>query len=240
MLRALLLLTLGLLLAWPAQAVDLPRPRLDVLGFSPDGRFFAYRQSGLDAGNVHFADLFILDTMTDKPVRGTPIKVRRPANESSLNDVRTLLDAQSSRMIRRLGLARALAGVAYVPRDRTRLYLDMPWGERSLLSLVQRSGLAAPGCPVSVPVEKGALTGFHLTLQRPTEVLVIHDDAMVPRERGCAIGYRFASGFIKPRGSDAVIASVIAYREPVYNGHIRTRYMAVTEIIPAPGERRRR
>ncbi len=227
------------LMAAPAVAIDIPRPRLEVLGFSPDGRFFAYRQSGIDIGNVHFADLTILDTITDKPVQGTPIKVRRPANESSLKDVRALLDVQSSRMVRRLGLGRAFAGVAYVPRDRSELYLDLPWGERALLRMTTRVGLAAPGCPVSVPVEKGTLAGFHLTLQRPTEVSVIHDDRMVPRNRGCATGYRFASGFMKPRGNDSVVAAVIAYREPTHGGHTRTRYMAVTNIIDAPGDRRR-
>lgn len=226
-------------MAAPAIAIDIPRPRLEVLGFSPDGRFFAYRQSGLDIDNTHFAYLTILDTLTDKPVQGTPINVIRPARESSLQDVRALLDAQSSRMVRRLGLGRALAGVAYVPRDRSQLYLDLPWGDRALLSLTTRMGLAAPGCPITVPVEKGTLAGFHMTMQRANEISVVHDDRMVPRDRGCAVGYRFASGFIKPRGNDSVVATVIAYREPTYGGHTRTRYMAITNIIPAPGERRR-
>lgn len=239
MLRAILLLALALLMASPAEAVELPRPRLDVIGFSPDGRFFAYRQSGLDIGNVHFADLFIVDTLTDKWVEGSPVRVRRPASQSSLQDVRNALDTQAGRLMRRLGLSRALAGVAYVPRDRARMYLDLPWGERALLSITTRLGLAAPGCPLSVPVEKGRLAGFLLTLQRPTEVSVVHDDSVVPRGRGCPISYRFASGFIKPRGNDAVIANVIAYREPTYGGHVRTRYMAITSIVQSPGDRRR-
>lgn len=233
----MLFFLLALTFAVPAHAIE--RPRLDVLGFSPDGRFFAWRQSGLDVGNVHFADLFIVDTITDKQVTGAPISVRSPASQASLKDVRASLDAQSSRVLRRLGLNRALAGVAYVPRDRSEMYLDLPWGERTLLSLTTRIGMAAPGCPVSVPVAKGALAGFHLTLQRPTEVSVIYNDRMVPRDRGCPISYRFASGFIKPRGNDAVVATVIAYREPTMSGDIRTRYMAVTSIIPAPGDRRR-
>jgi predicted secreted protein len=35
-----------MMMALAAPALALERPRLDVLGFSPDGRFFAYRQSG--------------------------------------------------------------------------------------------------------------------------------------------------------------------------------------------------
>lgn len=237
MFRFALTILLALFAVSPAFAFDYPRPRLDVLGFSPDGRFFAFRQSGLDAGNEHFADLFVVDTITDKWVDGTPLRVHGDARQKSLQDVRALLDAQSSRLLRRLGLNRAVAGVAYVPRDNSQLYLDMPWSERALLSLTTRIGLAAPGCPVSMPLEKGSLAGFHLTVQRPAEVNVIHDERMVPRYRGCPIGYRFASGFIKSRGNDAVIAAVIAYREATYGG-TRVRYTAVTSILPAPGERR--
>jgi len=235
MLRVLPFLMLALLAASQAFAVELPRPRLEVLGFSPDGRFFAFRQSGLDVGNTHFAQLVVIDTLSRKPVNGTPILVREPASEKSLQDVRNQLDAESSRVLRRLGLNRALAGVAYVPRERNQMYLDLPWGERALLRLEERSGLAAPGCPINVPVEKGALAGFHLTLQRPAEVTVVHNDPIVPRERGCATQYRFASGFTKPRGNDTVLAAVIAYRQPTRNGDSMVRYMAVTSIVPARG-----
>lgn len=233
MLRPVLIAALTLLLATPAAAVE--RPRLDVLGFSPDGRFFAYSQSGLDVDNSHFADLFVVETRTDKWVSGTPIRVRIPADASTPAQARALLDKQTARPLRRLGMSRPLAGIAYVPRDKHHMYLDLPWGERAMLTLTPQNGLAAPGCPMSIPVGSGATAGFHLTLQRPTEVSVLHNDRTIPRQRGCALSYRFASGFVKSRGSDAVIAALIAYREATATGDIRTRYMAITGVVQAPG-----
>lgn len=232
MLRAVLL-TVFTFFAFVCQAQAVERPRLDVLGFSPDGRFFAFRQSGVEANGVAFADLFITDTTTDKWVDQTPLHVRYTPDQGDLKDARAALDAQSQRLLRRLNLSRASSGVTYVPRSRNQLSLDLPWGERVLMRLETRSGLAAPGCPVSMPVAKGSLLGFLLTLQRPDEVSVVHNDSIIPRGRGCPTGYRFASGFVKTRGSDAVVASMIAYREPTLRqGDYNVRYMSILTVIP--------
>lgn len=48
-----------------------------------------------------------------------------------------------------------------------------------------------------------------------------------------SVAYRFASGFIKPRGSDTVIAALLAYREVTAAGTQRLRYLAVTSVLPA-------
>ena len=232
-----LVLAAGLLLAGAAQAA-VERPRLDVLGFSADGRFFAYKQSGLlDENGDSFAALFVMDTTKREAVKGTPMRVVSSANLPTLTDVRTALESQSSRLLQRLGLRRALAGVAFVPKYRDQMWLDLPWGERVKLQLTARNDLGAPGCPLGVKVARGALVGFHLTMQRPTSVEVIHNDRVIPRGRGCPVSYRFASGFIKSRGDDAVIAALIAYREPDSDGSLRTRYTAITAVVNAPGDR---
>ncbi len=137
--------------------------------------------------------------------------------------------------MRRLGLNRAAAGVAFVPKDADQMWLTLPWGERVLLRLVPRDELAAPGCPVSVPVARGSVRGFHLTAQRPTEVSVLHSDRDVPRARGCALSYRFSSSFMRPRGDEVVVAALIAYREQTGGAEdMRVRYLAVTGILKAP------
>jgi predicted secreted protein len=209
------------------------RPRLDVLGFSPDGRFFAYQQSGyLNAQGDAFADLFVQDTSRKAPVKNTPIRVLSSRNLSTLEAVRLSLQSQSAELLRKLGLRRAIAGVAFMPRERDQMWLDMPWGERVLLGLTYRGKLAAPGCPVGVKVPRGSLVGFNLTLQRANSITVAHSDKVIPRTRGCPVSYRFASGFIKPRGNEVVVAAVLAYREPDMSGVLRTRYTAVTTVIP--------
>ena len=230
-----LVLLAGFLSAPALAAVE--RPRLDVLGFSPDGRFFAYRQSGVEEGSqTGYAELFIVDTNDDSCVQGTPLRVRSTAEHGGLSHARALLEYQSARILRRIGLNRALAGVAFMPRERSKMWLDLPWGEHVMLQLSPRASLAAPGCPVSIPIAKGSLRGVHLTLRRNEGVSILHTDRIIPRTRGCALSYRFASGFIKSRGRETVIASLIAYREQTGANSTRIRYMAVTSVIPAPGE----
>lgn len=239
-LKRLSVLLLVLLLTATSALAAVERPRLKVLGFSADGRFFAYHQSGyVNTQGDSFADLFVVDVRKKQNVEGTPIRVVSSSTLPSLAEVRASLEAQSARLLRRLGLNRALAGVAFVPRERGEMWLDMPWGERIMLKLTARNDLAAPGCPLGVKVARGALIGFHLTMQRPAEVTVLHTDKSIPRARGCPISYRFASGFIKPQGNDAIIAAMIAYREPEADGTLRTRYTTVTATVPAPGDRRR-
>lgn len=230
--RFLFLFFMMMALATPALALE--RPRLDVLGFSPDGRFFAYRQSGVEENSgTAFADLFVVDTKDDSWVRGTPVRVRAMPSKGNLQHVRSLLDDQSARLMRRLGLNRASEGVTFVPKDRSSMSLDLPGGEKVQLTLSPHPGLAAPGCPVTAPIEKGSLLGFTLSAQRGNTVTVLHDDRAIPRARGCSVAYRFASGFIKPRGSDTVIAALLAYREVTAAGTQRLRYLAVTSVLPA-------
>lgn len=231
MLKRLFLAVLMILaLGHPAFALE--RPRLDVLGFSPDGRFFAYQQSGVEDGTgAAFADLFVIDTKDDSWVKGTPLRVRAMPSEGNLQHVRALLDFQSTRLLRRLGLNRANAGVTFVPRDRSHMSLDLPGGDKVQLTLNPHPDLAAPGCPVTAPIAKGSLLGFTLSAERNNTVTVLHDDRAIPRARGCTVAYRFASGFIKSRGTDAVIAALLAYREIMPNGASRLRYMAVTSVL---------
>ncbi len=217
--------------AWAA----VERPRLDVLGFSPDGRFFAYRQSGLvNERGDSFADLFVQDVNRKAAVKGTPIRVVSSKNLPTLSDVRRSLESQSAQLLRRLGLGRAIAGVTFVPKERDQMWLDLPWGEKAVVRLGLKGDLAAPGCPVGVKVARGSLVGFNLTLQRGNNITVLHSDKIIPKLRGCPVSYRFASGFIKMRGTDAVIAALLAYREPDARGVLSTRYTAVTAVVPRP------
>jgi predicted secreted protein len=218
----------------PAGIVE--RARLEVLGFSPDGRFFAFRQSGIEAETGQgYADLFITDINKNQWVKGTPMRARAPKGPQALTQARDSLKNQSDRLLRQLGLNRALAGVAFVPKERGLLTYDMPWREKVLMLLTPRMGLAAPGCNIRTKVPKTGLAGFTLMAQRPTEVTVIHSDKVIPRYRGCPLTYRFASGYIKSLGKQAALASMIAYSEPLKRGGIKVRYIAVTSKLDAPG-----
>ncbi|MBZ0141486.1 MAG: hypothetical protein K8H87_17220, partial [Pseudorhodoplanes sp.] len=68
------LIALPVLLASPAQAGDAAARQ--VLGFSPDGNYFAFEQySALYEQDAAFSEYVVIDTRGDRFVAGTPIKV---------------------------------------------------------------------------------------------------------------------------------------------------------------------
>ncbi|RKE84528.1 DUF2259 domain-containing protein [Rhizobium sp. AG855] len=90
-----------LLTALAANAGDVAEMR--PLGFSPDGKYFAFEQFGeQDGSGFPYAEIQVIDTETDSYVEGTPIKVliRREeasigeARRESLNQAKALLDAR--------------------------------------------------------------------------------------------------------------------------------------------------
>jgi predicted secreted protein len=63
-------------LAGPA-AADYTHDR--VIGFSEDGRYFAFETYGLQRGSgLPFAKLFVVDLDRDARVQGSPIRARAP------------------------------------------------------------------------------------------------------------------------------------------------------------------
>ena len=236
MTRGVILLLLGFLMLAPHSAMAaVERPRLDVQGFSPDGRFFAFRQSGMTSSGSAFADQFVIDVNHGKAVKNTPLRVYTSATLRNLTEVRAAVAAQADRLFGRIGLKRAVAGVVFKPRDQQEMWLDMPWGERVSLNLLLRNDISAAGCSLSLPIARADIRGFHLTLQRPQQVTILASDkSPLPKVRGCPVSYRFASGFVKDRGTDAVIAALIAYHEPEMSGETHVRYLAVTAIVKAP------
>lgn len=97
----LLAIALLFLTALAASAGDVAEMR--PLGFSPDGRFFAFEQFGeQDGSGFPYAEIQVIDTETDTYVQGTPIVVliRREeasigeARRESLTQAKALLDAR--------------------------------------------------------------------------------------------------------------------------------------------------
>ena len=90
-----------LLTALAASAGDVAEMR--PIGFSPDGRFFAFEQFGeQDGSGFPYAEIQVIDTETDTYVQGTPVEViiRREeasigeARRESLTQAKALLDAR--------------------------------------------------------------------------------------------------------------------------------------------------
>ena len=84
-----------------AQAGDASARR--VIGFSPDGAYFAFEQFGtLDRTDTHsgWSEIAIIDTRTDAPAPGAPILVASDKKgDIPLNQARALAAAQAAPLL---------------------------------------------------------------------------------------------------------------------------------------------
>lgn len=77
----------ALLTASGASAGDVAEMR--PLGFSPDGKFFAFEQFGeQDGSGFAYAEIQVIDTETDQYVPGTPVSVLIKREEASIGEAR--------------------------------------------------------------------------------------------------------------------------------------------------------
>lgn len=178
-----------------------------ILGFSEDGRYFAFKTYGLQRGSgLPYVNIFVVDLVRDAWVNGTPIRASlgeeamaevEAAPFAALEDKRTQAMQEAAPILRELRIRRpatvlyaAGIGQAHLDRDVTEITIPnpddptgAPWGQMSLAL----TGISRPG-----PLEHcDDPRGFRLE-QLSTEAapLVLHEDQRVPASRGCAQTYR--------------------------------------------------
>jgi predicted secreted protein len=92
-------ISLAALMGSPAQAIE--SLALKVLGFSPDGRYFAFVQyGGYGDHSSYIAETFVIDTQRDRFVEGVPIRVivdMREENENEAEELQDLLKNAAKR-----------------------------------------------------------------------------------------------------------------------------------------------
>jgi predicted secreted protein len=183
---------------------------LGLIGFSPDGRFFAFEQYGHEDGSgFPYWDVFVIDLENNAWVKGTPVQLWLEEDGASLAQARekarnaaagTLKEAN---VIAPADVLAANPATEVVP-ERERVTFDRwyrSWGARAddngtelgrhELS-VERIVLPRPaGCHE----DDGDTYGFTLTHKRLDDGVtrVIHKDARIPASRGCPVTYDIAA-----------------------------------------------
>ncbi|MER8385591.1 DUF2259 domain-containing protein [Mesorhizobium sp. M1428] len=215
--------TLALVLASAAQAGDAAARR--IIGFSPDGNYFAFEQYGkLDAGasDSGWSEIDIIDTRTDEFVGGKPIVIVDETEDATL----TLAQARERAAAQAAPL---LAKYAIAPRgERTGLdkftfpddmvaYNDIARLEQvsqkwlspaydelgiSTIQLEQILADSTADCSSSFDgTQQGETTGkalgFRLTLQGQDgkPIKLLHEDKAVPGSRNCPTSYSLSESY---------------------------------------------
>lgn len=204
----------------------------EVIGFSTDGRHFAFKTFGLARGSgLPFANVFVIDLATDSWVSGTPIRASRPEADmaaveaapfAALAGVRAEAMEGAGSVLSALGIQRPATvlfarGIGEAHEAATRTEISRPHPDDPTLPPWGRFALDLE--PVQVPVgadfclDASAVVGYRLThLSEGGGRTILHEDARIPPSRGCPVAYRLdavlSAGYPQEGGAGVALISV--------------------------------
>ena len=226
-----------------------------VLGFSPDGRYFAFEQFGVfyeEEGG--YAELQIIDTTTDSFVPGSP---SRSQTKKDLPDLDALKDGQRvkarapfidflrSRRIQAPG--ERIEGAPSFPLDDAGIYQGHRQPMASAMLVPIAEGVAArldiEPTPFGMATCEGAggrgvageapVAGYTLKMMLKGETIVLHGDQKLPAARRCAGEYGLAEAWLhRAKDGEKTLAVIVEFTD--FNGfHAgpNRRFMAVTKRL---------
>jgi predicted secreted protein len=228
---------------------------VDILGFSADGRHFAFEQYGEQdgSGSLH-STITAIEIAGDRPVKGMPVTaIMDPDNPSlgkeprdkQLADIRAKAAADAAALLQPLGISAAGQVVASVRDSRARSILqpeEVKTARKAAVGTIalpaDRFGpdtrlvlrefdIALPRCKDLVPGEHP--NGFGLTFERKGRPTIhMSRDQTIPTSRGCPDRYGLAEAHALPLpdGSTA-LAVLIQYFYSAFEGPDR-RFLVVT------------
>jgi predicted secreted protein len=223
-----------------AQAGDAAARR--IIGFSPDGTYFAFEQYGtLDAGasDSGWSEIDIIDTRTDEFAGGKPIRIVDESEETTLtlDQARAQAAAQAAALLARYAIAprgeRTALDRFTFPDDMV-AYQDIARLEQvsqkwlspnydelgiSTIQLDQILAESATDCSSSFDeTQQGAATGkafgFRLTLQGQDgkPFQLLHEDKSVPGERNCPTSYSLSESYAFAPDGKPAVLAVLVQR----------------------------
>ncbi|MEQ1769340.1 MAG: DUF2259 domain-containing protein [Devosia sp.] len=186
-------------LASPALAGD--RALFNAIGYSEDGRYFAFEEYGVqDGSGFAYSTVYIVDLPADKWVTGTPFHAQAADETSDAPLAKTRAEAMAlaQPQVDTLGIDRPAQTLALlgdgVPNDDGK-NLTFAWPQCCGPGQTQEpaAGLALETFPVE-PTEDYCLdmnpVGYALTFKGEQTVELHRDGTTLPKSRGCTLDYR--------------------------------------------------
>ncbi|MCA3556118.1 DUF2259 domain-containing protein [Aestuariivirga sp.] len=244
--RALLLLVL--LTAGCGRALAADGAAFNPIGYSPDSRYFAFEQYGVqDGSGFPYWDVFVIDLKANEWVKGSPYRALIESEQARPAAARDQARAAAAPALNELDITQPAELIAANPStevvpERERLTFDR-WYE----SLGARSGQQSQlGVRFELSVEKTALPrpaqcppgdgeshGMRVNLKdlQTGASRVIHEDKTIPDSRNCPAAYDVAA-VVAQTGmpvTDRLVALIGVYA-PGFEG-LNHRFIAVPFTI---------
>ena len=204
--------------AAPAVAGDIAA--LQSIGFSDDGSVYAFEEYGIqDGSGSPYSNIYVIDTVKDAYLPGTPIRVRLDDENAGLSTARQAAMEKAQPLIEKYELADnpgnlvAFNPVSEVGTEKHALrYLEYPsdpaFGKPYTLKLETFFATPTGHCVDMVD----ALIAFRLKMTEkdgtPADELV-YEDKTVPTSRGCTVGYRLGGAVTYSPLGDATVHMVL-------------------------------
>ncbi len=185
-----------------AHAADIAQRK--IFGFSPQGKYFAFEQFGIqDGSGFPYSDIFIINVKKNSWVKGTPIRTLLHNENISPLKARSASYQKARPILRKLEIGEnqlllASNPMTEISADPKKVAFrafatDPPFGPRFELTLSEFK-LKAAHCD---GVTKNSLaSGFALHLRSLTSpgspLRVLARDTSIPKSRGCPLDYAIA------------------------------------------------
>lgn len=201
------------------------------LGFSPDGKVFAFEEFGVqDGSGFPYSNVYFIDTEKDAYLAGTPIRVRIDDEAAGLGKARAESRSKAGSLIEQHKLAdnpgvlAAFNPMGEVSADREHIeYLphaiEPAPGGSFALALENIPLKPSERCRDITP-EGGK--GFRLKLVKrdgETADTVLYEDTRVPDSRNCPLSYQISGAMtFHPRNADPVHMALVLVRSFGFEG----------------------
>ena len=227
-------LALWAVMALPAAAGHFTHDRS--IGFSEDGRYFAFKTYGLQRGSgLPFANVFVVDLERNAWVQGSPFRTGRGDEDMAAVEAAPFAALEEVRRDA-MGAAAPMLGDLQIRRPATVLYAQgigqadqadeqtgirvpnpdrptdgAPWGEFTLTLGHEEVPAAAEFC-----TRPEDLRGYRLEIAYPDgDSQTLHQDTRIPASRGCAESYRLdtvlSAGF--PQEGTPMVALISVWQQ---------------------------
>ncbi len=230
---ALLAFPIAFAAALPATAGDYADRAF--LGFSEDGRYFAFEEYGIqDGSGFPYANIFVIDIDSDSWVSGSPFRVRLDTETATLEQARAQAHTRAQGMIAQLGIGadgRLVASNPATEASADPFRVTFHWSPYFLGSKPWSLALSqvSSATPANCPPEFGPFYRLRLTFDRPDyPQQALADDTAIPGSRGCPVGYSISDVVLFPADNTPLSMVVLVNVLTVgFEGPDR-RYIAVT------------
>lgn len=206
-----------------------------IIGFSPDGAYFAFEEYGIqDGSGFPYATIYVVETATDSWVAGTPIRVIVEDETVALASVRFDAYEQAGAILRQ-----------YAIGAEPRILVSNPiteFGDHRTVDFVLRAftplqttawhlALKEFPLPSDCPDMGQPIVGFDLDLTAPDgAVAELNHDTRIPSSRYCPVGYG-VSDILAFDGMDRTVVVILLNVFSVgFEGPDR-RFMAIATTI---------